>query len=53
MKVKELIRQLQIFNPETEVTMTIKQVRNLAVKNVDALLAQDNKSIDHIDLVLE
>ena len=53
MKVKELIKWLQMFNPETEVTMTIKEIRNLKVKNVDAFFAPGNKNIDHIDLVLE
>ena len=53
MKVKELIRRLNMFDPETEVTMTVKEISTLTVKNVDAFFAPDNKSIDHIDLVLE
>ena len=38
MKVKELIRRLQMFDPETEVTMTIKEIRNLKVKKCGCVL---------------
>ena len=53
MRVKELIAILQKFNPDTEVTMTIEDICDLKVKNVDAFFGDGNANIERVNLVLK
>ena len=53
MKVKELIKTLELYDPELEVTMTVKNIRFLKVTGVDALFSEDNSKIESINLMLK